>query len=55
MKNEEKKDHEYFDKISAKDVLGTTKKGEVIESLFIQKLWYGANAEGYWTGNHMII
>ena len=50
-----KKDHDYFDKIAAKDVLGTTQKGELIESPFIQKLWYVANAEGYWMGNHMIV
>ena len=50
-----KQDHEYFDKIAAKDVLDTTKKGDLIESRFIRKLWYGANAEGYWTGNHMIV
>ena len=23
--------------------------------IFIQKLWYGANNGGYWTGNHMIV
>ena len=37
-----KKDHDYFDQISAKDVLGTTQKGELIEYPFIQKLWHGA-------------
>ena len=42
-----KKDHDYSDKIAAKNVLGTMKKEDLIESLFVQKLWYGANAEGY--------
>ena len=54
--NEKRKtDGVYFDKIASQDVLGTTKKGDLKESPFIRKLWYGANNEGYWTGNHMIV
>ena len=49
------RDCEYFDKVAAKDVLDRTKKLELTESLFICKLWYGSNNEGYWTGNHMIV
>ena len=46
----------YTDKEAAKDVNnGRTKKDPLTESPFIRQLEYGANKEGYWTGNHMIV
>ena len=50
-----KSDGDYFDTIAAFDVLGITKKKDLTESPFVRLLEYGANKEGYWTGNHMII
>ena len=37
------------------DVNGTLKKKMLEESPFVQLFEYGANKEGYWTGNHMIL
>ena len=46
---------EYFDKDAAMDVYGTAKKKRLDESPFVRLFEYGANKEGYWTGNHMIL
>jgi hypothetical protein len=49
------KDKDYFDTIAAKDVFGTSMKKRLTESPFIRRMEYGANKDGYWTGNHMIV
>ena len=37
------------------DVRGSEKKQPLLESPFVVKLEYGANKDGYWTGNHMVL
>ena len=49
------KDKDYFDTIAAKDVFGTSMKKRLTESPFIRRMEHGANKDGYWTGNHMIV
>ena len=49
------RDGEYVDKVAAKEVTGKTKKEPLTESPFVRLLEYGANKDGYWTGNHMVV
>ena len=53
--NAKRMGEEYFDKEAAMDVNGTLMKKNLLESPFVQLFEYGANKEGYWTGNHMIL
>ena len=48
-------DIHYFDKVAAQDVNESTKKPVLTASPFLRLLEYGANNDGYWTGNHMIL
>jgi hypothetical protein len=53
--NSKRNGEDYFDKDAATDVHGTTKKKNLQESPFVRMFEYGANKDGYWTGNHMIV
>ena len=45
----------YTDEIAALEVLKQKEKLPLETSPFIQKFEYGANSEGYWNYNHMVI
>jgi len=53
--NHKRKGKSYEDTVAAMDVRGSEKKEPLLESPFVVKLEYGANKDGYWTGNHMIL
>ena len=53
--NRKRANEHYVDVDAAADVRDNTKKEPLIESTFVAKLEYGANKEGYWTGNHMTL
>ena len=46
---------EYSDKVAAQKVHGNSKKAPLTKSPFIRYLHYGANCEGYWSYDNMII
>ena len=53
--NRKRNGKSYEDEVAAMDVQGSEKKEPLLESLFVVKLEYGANKDGYWTGNHMVL
>ena len=53
--NQKRLNETYIDEVAAMDVYGTKKKKPLTESPFVRKLEYGANKDGYWNGNMMII
>ena len=46
---------EYIDKDAAKSNRGNTKKTALTSSPFVLEFEYGANAEGYWVYEHMVL
>jgi hypothetical protein len=46
---------EYIDKDAAKSKCGSTKKAALTSSPFVLEFEYGANAEGYWVYEHMVL
>ena len=48
------RDVHYFDRVAAQYVNEHTPKKNLTKSPFLRMLEYGANKDGYWTGNHMI-
>jgi hypothetical protein len=53
--NKYRENKEYSDVLAAMDKRGTVKKKPLRSSPFVFKFEYGANDEGYWTYDHMIL
>jgi hypothetical protein len=53
--NKYRENKEYSDALAAMDKRGTVKKQPLQSSPFVVKFEYGANAEGYWTYDHMVL
>jgi hypothetical protein len=53
--NLKRKNEHYLDTLSAKKKNGNTKKPKLTHSPFSRKLEYGANGEGYWTYECMVL
>jgi hypothetical protein len=53
--NQYRENKEYSDVLAAMDKRGTVNKQLLQSRPFVVELEYGANAEGYWTHNHMVL
>ena len=53
--NSSRQGRKYTDEAAAMDVMNCTDKKEIIESPFVKYFEIGANNEGYWGYNHMVL